>query len=428
MATTGSSSSTAAPDIDRTTVDLVVGLVADARGGEPVGTKLGDLVSALSSLDPAVRWRLVLANAGASMGGLERVAAGIDPRGALAEVQYARQPSDSLDVPYHGIPGRARAVRAILEDARDRGARGCTIIDSRSAGWPSGLDALAQPLLAGELDFVAPVYDRHPFAGALVHGLVYPVFRALYGAQLRAPIAADIGCSPRLIDAVLPDPIWETATGQVGIDLWLATTAVATGFRVGQAAPISPPSERLGLDLGTTVSQVVGQLFADMERRATFWQRVRDSHPIPQVGTMTSSAAAPEIDAAAVADSFRLGSRELQEIWAEILPPVAILQWRRIAAAPLDTFRVADGLWARTVYDFAVGHRQRVIARDHLLRALTPLYLGWFASFVQEMRGAPLEAAEARIERLCLAFEADKPYLISQWRWPERFKPAKLRR
>ncbi|MGH9371982.1 MAG: hypothetical protein ACRD15_10680, partial [Vicinamibacterales bacterium] len=80
------------------------------------------------------------------------------------------------------------------------------------------------------------------------------------------------------------------------------------------------------------------------------------------------------------------------------------------------------------VYDFALGHRLRVITRDHLLRSLTPLYLGWLASFVLEVRFAPPDEAHARIERLCLAFEAEKPYLISQWRWPERFRPVKLRR
>ena len=35
---------------------------------------------------------------------------------------------------------------------------------------------------------------------------------------------------------------------------------------------------------------------------------------------------------------------------------------------------------------------------------------------------------EASLERLGRVFEAEKPYLISQWRWPERFKPMKAHR
>jgi glucosylglycerate synthase len=75
-----------------------------------------------------------------------------------------------------------------------------------------------------------------------------------------------------------------------------------------------------------------------------------------------------------------------------------------------------------------MGHRLRVIARDHLLRSLTPMYLAWLASFILQLRHSGVAEAEARMERLALAFETEKPYLISQWRWPERFRPVKLRR
>ena len=63
------------------------------------------------------------------------------------------------------------------------------------------------------------------------------------------------------------------------------------------------------------------------------------------------------------------------------------------------------------------------ISRDHLLRALTPLYLAWVASYALEMRGQTRAAADGRLERLCLAFEAEKPYLVRRWRWPDRFNP-----
>ena len=31
--------------------------------------------------------------------------------------------------------------------------------------------------------------------------------------------------------------------------------------------------------------------------------------------------------------------------------------------------------------------------------------------------------AEARVERLCRAFEEEKRYLVQRWRWPELFAP-----
>jgi hypothetical protein len=427
MDTTGSSSSAATPDPDRAAADVVVGLAlpATSNGAAAVGRALG---ASLARRGPSLRWRIVVAHAGQPDGALAELREALGAGGEVVAVGYARHASDALDVPYHGQSGRARARYAILEAAHAQGARGCVLVDPRSAAQPGWLDTLLDPVAGEAADFVAPAYGRHPFAGALVHGIVAPAFRALYGARLRDPIGGDCACSHRLIEAVLPEPIWETDLGQLAIDLWLSATAVAGGFRVGQARlGVRLEEDRPGVDLSTIVSQVIGALFTDMERRVAVWQRVRSSRPVEEFGDPPPPAPAPDLDPAAHADSFRLAYRELHDVWAEVLPPLAILQWRRIAAAPLEGFRVDDALWARTIYDFAMGHRLRVIARDHLLRSLTPFYRAWLASFVVEMRQAPGDPW-ARLDRLGAAFEAEKPYLVSQWRWPERFKPVKMRR
>jgi hypothetical protein len=88
---------------------------------------------------------------------------------------------------------------------------------------------------------------------------------------------------------------------------------------------------------------------------------------------------------------------------------------------PQEAFRVADSLWARIVYDFVLAYRLRTINRGHLLGALTPLYLAWVAShLILVQSGVP---PERHIEDVAQAFETDKPYLVSRWRWPDRFNP-----
>jgi hypothetical protein len=89
---------------------------------------------------------------------------------------------------------------------------------------------------------------------------------------------------------------------------------------------------------------------------------------------------------------------------------------------PAASFRFDDGLWARIIYDFALGYRLRVLAREHILRSLVPLYLAWLASFIIEVRDRTDDEVAQRLERVCAAFEAQKPYLISKWRWPERLR------
>jgi hypothetical protein len=63
------------------------------------------------------------------------------------------------------------------------------------------------------------------------------------------------------------------------------------------------------------------------------------------------------------------------------------------------------------------------MSRDHLLKAMTPLYLAWVASFATEVGTAAAVAVEYRLERLGAAYEAQKPYFVSRWRWPDRFQP-----
>jgi hypothetical protein len=104
-------------------------------------------------------------------------------------------------------------------------------------------------------------------------------------------------------------------------------------------------------------------------------------------------------------------------------PAQALWELSRLTREPASAFRLPDRLWARIVYDFAVGWRVKAMDRPALLRSLTPLYLGWVASYLNEIAAVDAAAATARLERLCEVFEAEKPYLISRWRWPDRFAP-----
>ena len=122
-------------------------------------------------------------------------------------------------------------------------------------------------------------------------------------------------------------------------------------------------------------------------------------------------------------ESFQIGAQNLQDVWSLVLPPKAMLETVRLARLPPDQFQMPDELWVSIVYDFALAHRLRTISRDHLLRSMTPLYLGWVVSYALEMEAASSEAVESRLERLSKAFEAGKSYLMSRWRWPDRFNP-----
>ncbi|HEU4383199.1 MAG TPA: hypothetical protein VFR85_06795 [Anaeromyxobacteraceae bacterium] len=345
------------------------------------------------------------------------------PGRAVKAVPLPRQPTV--------VPGSHLAadgaLPGLLRLSLDAGASACAWLGGAGdSGSGDRLGLLLGPILEGGLDFVCASYRRGPFEGALTTALVYPLTRALHGVRLRQPLGAELALSRRLGERLAADADWTEDPARAGADLWVASRAVAGGFGVGQAflgpypgylaEPEGPPSESL--------ARVAGTVFRDMERTAGAWQRVRGSRPVPTSGEsapLPGSGHPPS--PTPLIGAFELGCHDLLELWGAILPPATLVALRRAARQPAASFRFDDGLWARSVYDFALGHRQRVLDRGQLLRSLTPIYLGWLAGFVAECGALDPAGVEGRVERLCLAFEAEKPYLISRWRWPDRFNP-----
>jgi hypothetical protein len=249
--------------------------------------------------------------------------------------------------------------------------------------------------------------------------------RALYGKRLRFPLAADFACSASLLDHYLGRP-WPPELARCGSEVWLTTQALCGRFRIAQAflgAQTHAGPDNLG-DLGEQQSRILGALFVELERNVSVWQKVRSSEPVPLRGQVTSGDVEPGVvDQKRALDSFRLGQKNLSEVWGLVLPPASLLGLRKLAQMSDADFRFPDELWAHTVYDFALAHRMRIMHREHLLPAFTPLFMGWLGSFVAEMRDADPARVEQRLEQLCLRYEAEKPYLISRWRWPDRFNP-----
>lgn len=120
-------------------------------------------------------------------------------------------------------------------------------------------------------------------------------------------------------------------------------------------------------------------------------------------------------------EGFRLAYTNLREIWSLVLPPNSLLGLKRLSVSDPAAFRIPENLWARIVYDFLLAHRLRTINRGHLLGALVPLYLAWVASYMNAT--ASLTDGESYVEAVAAAYEAEKPYLVSRWRWPDRFNP-----
>jgi glucosylglycerate synthase len=281
---------------------------------------------------------------------------------------------------------------------------------------PDWIERLARPLLEDKADFVNAAYARHRYEGTISRLVLAPLVRALYGRRLQHPFGGQQALSARLIEHLLIHPKWSWTGADVS-DLWITGTAIADGFGVWEAwlGPHQVRSRTRAMDLPAMIAQTVGAAFTVMQRHEDLWLEVRGSEPLPAVGEpIPPGVAEMSVDVEGMVEAFRQGARDLSGIWELILSPDTLAEVLALESG--GRLRFPDDLWARIVYDFALGHHYSVVHRDHLLRSLTPLYLGRTAAFVLATRTAAAPATQAYLDATALAFERQKTYLVEHWR------------
>jgi hypothetical protein len=327
-----------------------------------------------------------------------------------------------ISAPYHGVPGKAAALRAVFAAADLLQARAVVVLDPEIASVsPESVAALARPALSGDADFVSPAYARHPLDGSLVTQVVRPLFRTAYGLALQEPLAGEFGCSGTFASRCLEAPAWESDDLRLAIDLWLSGMAAGDGLRVTEVC-LGPRrlSARPRPAVAALVPQVLDALFTCLRLHEARWTARRGACAVARCAVPPHSPDPPvPVDGSGYGELFREGLEALGEMLDRALRP-ATLQALRAAAAPGHAVGVSDELWAAVIVELAAAHRHATISRDHLVRAAVPLYLGRVASFAAEVAGLDPKAADERLEALCLQFERSRDDLVALWTAPAR--------
>lgn len=324
-----------------------------------------------------------------------------------------------ITTPYPGIPGKGSAFRTIFEAAERLNVKASCVVDSdlRSI-TPEWIELLLKPVLNSGFDYVAPLYQRHKFDGTITNGIIYPMTRALYGQKIRQPIGGEFGFSGNLAKYYLSKDVWGTDVARFGIDIWMTTTAIANHFKVCQVylgAKIHDAKDP-GTDLSAMLSQVVGSCFELMEEYHDRWSPVQHTIDIPTFGFHYAVGLEPvPVNVDRLIEKFQLGVKDLKDIWALFLPEDIIATLIKRQYDSNHPFSISDEIWARIIYSFAAAYHKKIIHKEHILKSLTPLYLGRTASFILDVWSSGADEVENKIEQLCNAFENEKNFLREIW-------------
>lgn len=398
------------------TADIVVG-VPTYNNARSVGPVVDAVRGGLVKYFPDARAVVVNSDAGSTDDTPALVADGDWPIPCVL-ARHEAPPGELVAIPFHGVPGRAAAQRVILEAADRLGARASVIVgsDCRSVR-PEWIDRLVRPVLEHGADYVAPLYQRQRYDGTLTNGLIYPLTRALFGRAIRQPLGDHAALSTRLVAYAAAQEIHEPAVVRQGLELWLLAVLAGERFTACEAwlGPCALETSGRATDLATIFAQAIGATFAVIDYTADVWFDIRGAEPVPAVGPALPLGADPvELNRGGMIRAFRLGLKDLLPLWEQILSPDTLTEVLALEPGP-EAFGFPHDLWARVVYDFALGYHFRVLYREHLLRSLVPLYLARTAGFVRETVAGTAADAERWIERGCRAFEQQKAYLVERW-------------
>jgi glucosylglycerate synthase len=398
--------------------DIVVG-IPSYNNARTIGHVVRAVSVGLAKYFPAQRSVIVNSDGGSKDKTQEVVMHAEGGADDLLLVSHPVHTSYRISTPYHGIPGKGSAFRTIFAVAQELNARACVVVDSDlrsiTPGW---IELLARPVLEHGYDYIAPYYHRHKYDGTITNGIIYPMTRTLYGKSVRQPIGGEFGFSGTLAARYLEKDVWDTDVARFGIDIWMTVTAIAEGFRVGQAylgAKIHDAKDP-GADLTSMFRQVIGSFFSLMGSYESVWKKVQSHDTVPLFGFPFEVGVEPlTVNTDRMIHAAQQGVSDLREIYSSFLSAQTLVDLTNYVHRNGKGFHIPDQLWVRMIYQAAIAYHYRVLDREHLLQSLVPLYLGRTASFVLEVTDSTATQVEERIEGLCQVFENEKPYLTEYW-------------
>lgn len=249
---------------------------------------------------------------------------------------------------------------------------------------PEWVRYLGQTVFKG-FDFVTPLYCRNEYDGTITNHLCYPLLYSVLGIDIRQPIGGDFAFSGRLLEHWMRQD-WEEYVLQYGVDIFMTSEAVLSGFSVAQVTLGSKIHKPSAPKLGKMFTQVVDTLFGQLS--ASSWKRNLHSPQSPPVIAYSKHLA--EKPQSLSIDYKALKQQALEEfskhkmLVLDILPKelgsiIETMFQRRI-------LRISAAAWAEIVCLFLGAYAAQPDRGQQLriVEALKSLYFARTVSFIWE--------------------------------------------
>jgi hypothetical protein len=347
----------------------------------------------------------------------------------IAEGGSADKTSEVIDLfqPYNSIGkivtsditggGKGAGVMTILEVAHEIGAKCVVLMDgdllSIKPGW---IQTISNPIIYGRSDLTVPYYIRDKNDGVITNNLVYPFTRALYGIDIRQPIAGEFALSKNLYEVLRKHPLFPP---DFGVDIFIVTVAAAEGMKVKEglySLKIHESTTRY-LEpekfLIPMFRKVTGSMFDLAKHYENYWKgRSLNKQKMFYRECFSQKPIPVKIDINSLKKSFIDEFTHSKEKMRRVLPDDIIVDLDKIVING-DSFD--SEIWTEIVYNFAAAYKKAENDQDKydLLNSLKTLWIGRFASYAIEAKDMDINEAETVIQKQAEIFEEKFNYLRS---------------
>jgi len=313
--------------------------------------------------------------------------------------------------------GKGSGVRTIFEIAHKCEAKSVILMDGDLLSIkPSWIQTIINPIVYGRADLTVPYYIRDKNDGVITNNLVYPFTRALYGIDVRQPIAGEYALSKNLYELLRKHPLFPS---DFGIDIFILTVAAAESMYIKEGLFSLKIHESTNhyLEPEKFLIPMFRKVTDSMFKLAKFYESYWKSKP-PAWHTkhhresFSQKPIPVKINISSMKKSFNLEYNSSKEIIKLILPQTIF--------DSLDHIVNTDGnfnseLWSEIVFNYASAYKKITNEKDKytLLDSIKTLWLGRFVSYAKEVEEKDINEAEKIIQKQARIFEDKIGYLKS---------------
>jgi len=311
--------------------------------------------------------------------------------------------------------GKGAGILTIFEIAHELDAKCVVLIDGDLLSIkPVWIQTIANAVIYGRADLTVPHYIRHKYDGIITNNLVYPFTRALYGLDIRQPIAGEFGLSKNLYERLRTHPLFPL---DFGIDIFIVTVAAAEGMKVKEGLYslkihestiryLEP--EKL---LTPMFKKITGSMFELAKYYEDYWKdKIREREKTVYRKSYSKKPIPVKIDIEKLKNSFTTDYKAKKEDIRKFLPADIIDELDDITK---NHDSLNPDIWAEIVYNYAADYKQAKNDADKLaiLNTLKILWIGRFVSYAIETKDLDINESENVLQKQAEIFEEKINYL-----------------